>query len=351
MLKKSGHVIASFIISIIFIWGVGYQFKSTLLSFDLDPTLKKYIHTPHIVYKHRDEGWARTYKGKYGINAIEDITEDKRRKIIIWGDSYVEAHQVEDNEKMPQVLTAILEKSYDGLMAFGVGMSSDSVADYYFDIPKYEKLVDSVVGHFIIITLSEDILPDQKTDRIRGVFSSNPYRLELFEWKPRYQEIKKTLNRYGLNFIWEPVKSLVSGRPLRFVPAAGVKPEETRGAEEIYTDASRKEAWAFLFRRLREQTNLPIVLVYCPVMPKIENGNLILVDPDLKNVRLFANEALKNGIDFIDISSLFVDYYKKTGELPIGFANYRPGHGHFNIAGHRIVAEFIFEYIKRNMDI
>ncbi|MCD6578371.1 hypothetical protein J7L48_02745, partial [bacterium] len=137
----------------------------------------KMIHSPNIVYKHRSEGIAKTYKGLFGINAIEDITKDSRKKIAVWGDSYVEAHQVNDNKKMPQVITSKLSNKGLGenLICFGVGMSGDSVADYYFDIPKYEQLTKNIISHFIVIANIRDILPNQSTDIIRGIFKSNPF--------------------------------------------------------------------------------------------------------------------------------------------------------------------------------
>ena len=44
------------------------------------------------------------------------------------------------------------------LMCFGIGMSGDSVGDYYFEIPKYENIAKPILTHLILITSIEDIL-------------------------------------------------------------------------------------------------------------------------------------------------------------------------------------------------
>ncbi len=133
--------IAAFVVSFAFIWIVGYLFCNSLLYVEFDKTLDKFVNAHGLIYRHRSEGVATTYKGRFGINAIEDIRDTKQEKLVVWGDSFVEAHQVDDPLKIPQRVTQrLVERGLgDKAMAFAVGMSGDSVADYYFDLPKYEK--------------------------------------------------------------------------------------------------------------------------------------------------------------------------------------------------------------------
>ena len=151
------------------------------ISYQYDSLLSKYVHYPDRIIKFRSEGWATTYVGQHGVNAISDISKDGRIKICVWGDSYIEAFQVNDEEKLPQVLTSFLsENNYPNLMAFGVGMSGYSVADYYFNIPRYERVVPSIAMHLIILTDFDDTLPKRvhAADVGRGYVLENPYRLE-----------------------------------------------------------------------------------------------------------------------------------------------------------------------------
>lgn len=84
-------LLCSFIVSVLFIWLVGYFFCDSLRPFKYDVELGKFIHTPHTLYKQRSEGFAKTYKGLFGINSIPDISKVEGDKIVVWGDSYVEA--------------------------------------------------------------------------------------------------------------------------------------------------------------------------------------------------------------------------------------------------------------------
>ena len=170
---------------------MGIFFLASLTSYEFEPKLNKYIHTSNTIHKNRSEGWSTTSVGKYNINAVPDITKIKGPKIALWGDSYVEAWQVNDNEKMPQVITSLLNQQEIDLFCFGIGASGDSVADYYFDMPEYEQLAQTTAAHFIIITNFTDILPDQKSDKKNGVFKSNPFRLEYIKCEPEFSENQK----------------------------------------------------------------------------------------------------------------------------------------------------------------
>ena len=281
----------SFFLSVLFIWIVGYYFCDSLVCYQYNERLMKFIHLPDTVYKHRSEGVAKTYKGLFGVNAIEDITKDSRDKIVIWGDSYVEAHQVNDQDKIPQVVTAKLSGKglKENLMSFGVGMSGDSVADYYFDIPKYEQLTKNIVSHYIVIANIKDTLPDQLTDDKRGIFKSNPFRLCQDIWHLKHQKIKKILNDLHLYFIWEPIKSaLLSVNQLSFT--LGTRNHDSNikeSGELVYPDKYLNDAWSFLFKKLREQTELPIFFVYCPAIPKIQGGKVAVNDKDVNQIVVF----------------------------------------------------------------
>ncbi len=93
------------------------------------------------------------YKGLFGINAIEDTSLDNRKTISTRGDSFVESHHTDERNIIPQVATRELSDKGIGkdLMCFGIGMTGNSVADYYYNIPKHKQL-KSIVSHFIVIT-------------------------------------------------------------------------------------------------------------------------------------------------------------------------------------------------------
>jgi hypothetical protein len=352
------HISSSLCVSIIFIWIIGYFFCDSLIYYEYCPELNKFIHAPFVTHKQRSEGIASTRKGQFGVNAINNITNDRRKKIIIWGDSFVESHQVNDEDKIPQVITKKLVEINtnshinSSIMSFGVGMSGDSVADYYFDIPEYEALTQPVEAHFIIITNINDILPDQSSDTKRGLFKSNPFRIYQDQWQPKFQRIKKILNNAGLYFIWQPVRaSLSSLKEISFIP---IPKKQKKNLKEIACSDSEefmKSSWEFLFSRLKKQTSKPVIFVYCPDVPRIKKNTIIKEDTYKQQMKLFSEIADKYNISFLNLSGEFVNFYETTGLFPRGFANSKPSEGHFNRYGHEIVAEIITEYIRKTGNI
>jgi hypothetical protein len=337
------------LLSIIFIWMVGYFFCDSLIYYQFDERLMKFIPSPNIVYKHRSEGIAKTYKGSFGINAIYDITKDNREKIVVWGDSYIEAHQVNDENKISQVVTTKLSQIVIGknLMCFGVGMSGDSVADYYFDIPKYEQLIPDIVSHFIVISDIIDTLPDQSNNKVRAHFRSNPFMLYQDEWRPKYQTVKKRLADFHLYFLWEPIKSiLLHTNKLRFMPVIQNHSSQGKYMKNIvYSDKFLFDSWSFLFKKLRKQSELPIALIYCPEIPKVKEGKISFKDNYAREIALLTKIAKHYEIPVLNATEPFISFYKRTGLFPRGFSNSKPSEGHFNEYGHKIVSEIIITQI------
>jgi len=328
------------------------MFSDSPVIYKYDKLLNKYVYYPATHIKWRSEGWGNTVVGKHGVNAITDITKHSQAKVCIWGDSYVEAHQVDDDEKMSQILNALLaENKYRNLIAFDVGMSGHEIADYYFDIPRYEKIVPSITAHFIVLTNFNDTLPKTKPtgeERV-GVFLENPHRLALRQnFKPKYHRFKYLLYKYSVYFIWEPVRRFLSAE-IRFVPGTRQMVSDKKSAK-TYPEI-REEAWTFLLTKLHFQTRKPIVFVYCPPIPTIIKGQIIHIEPDAELKKDFAKLANVHQIKFIDVSDRFIKSYQDHGSFPRGFSNSRPSEGHFNAVGHKIVAQAIFDFIKDNTDV
>ncbi len=343
------------LVSILFIWFVGFLFCDSLRPFVYDRALEKYIHTPGTIYNQRSEGFATTRKGLFGVNGISDISQIRKKKIVVWGDSYVEAHQVEDAEKMPQVVTLNLARKEldDEFICFGVGMSGDSVADYYFEIPRYEMVINGIVAHYIFITGLRDILPDQPTDDKKGLFNANPLRLHEDDWKPKFQKLKIVFATLHMSFVWRPLVSLPGVmKQLRFAPGMQVrklqkKTDKVRG--ESVSDAFRISSYHFLLKSLRAQTTHQLTFVYAPSMPKIQNGKILRNDHNATQIDLFRKIATQYDIEVLDTGDAFLRFYEKTRLFPRGFVSTEPGAGHLNKYGHAIVAAAIADhFVNKN---
>jgi hypothetical protein len=234
-------------------------------------------------------------------------------------------------------------------MCFGVGMAGDSIADYYFDIPKYEKIAKNVSAHFIVFTSIEDILPDQPTDGKRGLFKAEPLRLVHDHWAPSFQNEKRMLNKLGLYFVWTPFHRFISNiKTLDFMPKIQ-RTDDEKIKSDSKNNASLSASWHFLLSELKKQTDKPIVFIYCPQIPKIEGSEIIYKDDNHKYISDFTKIAATYGITVLNAASEFNKFYNKTGLFPRGFDNSRPGDGHFNKHGHEIVSRLISDYILVNI--
>ena len=73
----------SLLLSIVIIWCLGQLTCNSLLVFEYDPLLNKYVYEFDRDFRHRSEGWGKTLIGKHGINAICDIRSITGKKIAI----------------------------------------------------------------------------------------------------------------------------------------------------------------------------------------------------------------------------------------------------------------------------
>lgn len=353
MASKKYPWILGLILSCLFIWGIAAIFHDSTSPWFFDRELGILVHPSHYTYRHRSEGWGMTHYGAYGIGGIPDAASDPRAKILIWGDSYVAAHGVNDQDKMAQQLSHLFSRNRIPVLAVGIGFSGASMADYYFRMPRYEKLLSSVRGHFIMIAQpDEDIVPDrQEQGQSRFLRISEPPGFALHEAHQQVlpqQKLKMRLSMSYLDFIIILKKRVANIKP-RFAPTIQrVSAKAESGDHVPFTSpADEKRAFAFLCHSLRSQTTLPLTMVYLPRIPRIEQGKIVFTDPFAKRMATFARICREHNIGFLNLGGSFIHLYEESGRFPRGFANSRPGQGHLNRHGHGLVAQALYEYAKK----
>ena len=331
------------LISVGLVWIISYFFVDTLnLRAAWEPAIHRWTYAAGTIHRHRSEGWGTSHIGKYDINGIPDITSLRVPVVVIWGDSHVEAWQVDDSAKAAQALTALFDAREEAIVGVGIGRSGESVADYYFKIPQYEEICPKIAVHFVLLTDFDDVMPDHQK-AFHAVFESRPtLRLVDDSSRPHFMRAVGILRACNMDFAWYLLTSLKDVK-LRFALGPN-RVSETNVVSD--KGCEPKAAWSFLLSRIRKQTTAPIVFVYCPHIPVIRDGTVIYDDPDATLVRLFEQECLRNGVGFLDMTDRFRKYYRKTGRFPRGFANSRPSEGHFNEAGQYLIAEAIFAFVS-----
>jgi lysophospholipase L1-like esterase len=324
-----------------------------LVPVEYDPALGKFMYTPNTYIRWRQEGWATTFVGKHNTYGIRDIDKNELSKIVIWGDSAVEAFQVPDASKMSQQVSEMFYRTGHEFLGLGIAQSANSLADYIVDLREYESLIPNILSHYIVLSnLKDDTLPNRNTHTNRSKFLYNN-NFSIVESKNigSYQKVYNQLSKYKLRMI-----SYFFGKVSRYrvqLPWNSTKAFEIDAQAEEKLSYNKLEAWEFIFGELRKQSNKPITLVYTPKTPTIRNGKIILKESSEieKDKLIIARICRRHNIDFIDLTENFNGYFLKTLKFPRGFANTFPGRGHFNVDGHRIVAEAIFSHeLSRDAD-
>jgi len=106
-----------------FIYLSSWFFHDSIVPWVWNAEIHQYTHPAGHIHRMRSEGWGTTHLGRFGIAAIPDVTREHKKKVLIWGDSYVEAWQVDDQEKMAQSLTRIFDKHRLDWLAVGIGQA------------------------------------------------------------------------------------------------------------------------------------------------------------------------------------------------------------------------------------
>jgi len=361
---------AGFGASLVSIWGITAIFTVNFIPETWIPELERNVPAPGWTYDYRGESWARTRFGEFGLAGVQNIREESSPKIFIWGDSFIRAVHVDDHHKTHAQLARSLRK--DGglaLEAISIGQDWWSLPDYFFRIPDYEGAIDGCVLHVVHLFTLEDTLPDRYPGARTSLFLSKPeYRFEKFD--NEYQELEKPITNHPLRdfayrsrlqfFLKLRTRSLKLARleGLRFRPGIQLKAsageeKDTLNWDELkrpdwVTGESPVEAWRFGLQSLKQITDRPILFVYAPVTPCLENGKVLEENPEAEMAATFAEFCDSIGIGFVSLETSFLEFWRRTGKLPRGFPTSRPGEGHYNEDGHRLVAEAIHTWIREN---
>ena len=350
-----------FVFSFVFIWVVAFFFTDMPFGMSWDQGAKKYTAKAGDVARWRSEGWGTTTAGPCGVKGRSTLPPQAAEKIAIWGDSHVEALQVNDRDTMGNVLTGLFQAGSMDVYGLNIGDSGLSAADYYYNLAEFERCVPNVRLHVILVCDMGDVSPGEQK-AVHAQFLSEPEpHLSPPSYKPsQYQHLTEMSRKTGLFFLLRLVYEAVN-QPLAFFPGTAAVPSgetDNRGGkagkdtkkETVPEDGGEelRRALAFLLRQLDSQADAPLAVVYCPHIPYLWEGAMVLEEAKAAQIAVLEQECRAAGIDFLDLRPVFVREYQENGVLPRGFPNSFPGRGHLNKAGHGLVARAIFDHLMES---
>jgi hypothetical protein len=349
-----GAVIASLLVGLVCPF-----FLSSLRVYEWCPELDDYVMKDGYVHRKRDEGWASTHYGPYGFNRMAGMVDTNSLAVMIWGDSFVEAHQVSDEYKtVCQVNKTLSEQGLPYLRALSVGRACWSVSDYYFKIPRYESLVNPVC-HFIVV--AEGGLKDLCPDEVTFLSKPAPRLVQRFLVDSTRSRVITDLYEWGLSDAllapWRAVRTLsAEWRKRRFSlgPRADADSAATvSGCNAPFTIGDPNvvlASWDFVLDALKSTTDKPIVLVLVPTGPHLEHGVISCADPQMPWRARLADLCQAKHIGCIDMTETLIDDYQWTGKLSRGTNNGLPDAGHLNVRGQWLLSQAICSYLTEHRD-
>lgn len=328
---------------------VGIRSKSSVPVFEWKEHAGVFQYHPEFVFRERREGTGETRFSPLGFSGRSDDPRPETPKIVIWGDSLVEALQVDDSAKLQNVLTeramAVGGKRFFQ-DAVGLGFGGTHGLDWLTLAQRYSPQLGDVRAHFVLLHDLSDLDPKEET-----LFHLSPQQWRQSQvqrdwpWRPRLAKCEAG----GLYYLIVQATSGQFGGDLRFTPgpvAVDVAAEEREFGAPDWTH----RRW--LLRQMSESLDAPLIVVWVPEAPRLVHGKIEFEDRrfpgQIERLRQMCDELM---IRFVDMQPVFDEHCLAHRELPRGFPNTFLGEGHLNEVGHRLVADRIWKACEEIADV
>jgi hypothetical protein len=344
-------------------------------------------YIPNAYYRHTKEGFSEGYFNSHGFRDYERTYEKAANtfRILVLGDSYVEALQVALSDAFPALLEKRLNE-HSTAMRFEVlnlGQSGFGTADEYMRYVNFgvKYSPDLVILAFLSGNDFQDnskffspeshlfyFAFDKNHNLVIDRSVIDNYQRSLALPKRLFQYLAR--KSYLVNLISERLyllrkeiwtnrfqKHFAESRP----QGMGQKLDELDGLNIYLPDPSEHWQEAFdltkalilKFRDSVEEHGARFVVVTltnaAQVHPHIQqrlNKTYGLPFDYGKPDRMLEEFAQQNGIPFLKLMPTFLEYHLKTGKYLHGFGSGEGGH--WNENGHCLAAEKIFEFLQEN---
>ena len=321
-------IFISSILAFIIIYLLGAFFLESCMEAIYDDTLQIACPRQGIKEYSRSENWCTNQYGKLGFEIHDEYKlNHNKNKILIYGDSYVEAKMLPWYQR---VQNQIQNDKYDVL---GIGCSGWSSIEFNDIMHRYKAIIKQDIMHVIILADINDVLPSENNS-----FTNR---------KPRLRQVKSNIFRrfvikYKANIIYHLYKKLISQK-LNF----NIK-EKNNFFKENYQALNNEHYWYEMLNVMKSNSpNGNLLFIYIPTVPRIHHNKLDFIDDSGDIAMAFQKACKDNNVGFINLVETEIRYYHETKRFCRGFPLSRPGEGHCNADGHRLIAQAIEEYINQ----
>ena len=178
------------------------------------------------------------------------------------------------------------------------------------------------------------------TERRRKILSGGAIILFVVSGKYFLKPFFIFLNLFHLNFVTDVVKKLyaLNGKYGRILQPVRPNHRESQKLEDELN---------YILNSMKTQLHSPVIIVYCPDIPRIKKGVVCRDNYESDNVKSLKNGAEARGFGFIDLTDVLLDLFDRKSIVARGFPNLGgPGFGHLNQVGIDTVFNHIANYLK-----
>jgi len=287
------------------------------------------------------EGYGRTtYVGDGEIASPSDTGA----VIVVLGDSHTEALQVDDATKFVSVAESELRRRGRLFNLRNLGFSGGTMADYV-------RVGPSVMSRYhpalVVIQLSSaDFGPE----------TFDPSHVNHFAREAngslRLVHLDMRVGSPSLGARIKNASALINYGQLRYLRIAERRAHTAGPHGGVDTAPADTIRWDTVPTQLEllhsAYPDVPVILLLLPFVPRLEARAIMTDDPEYERTVETVRRSIRDfpGWQVIDPLPAFRSLAGR-GVLPRGFSNTRPGLGHLNEIGHRIVAERLADTIDK----
>lgn len=305
------------------------------------------------------EGFGSCYTDNLGFNN-DYINEKKGKKyrIVVLGDSFTEAMHVNRDDNYISLLSEKLNKNSDNFEVYNLGISGRSIADYIGFANDYlNKLSPDLV---VVQVRVDDFQLNTNCDFYKIVKNEGSYKTEKCvrgnQMRDKFKILRDNSGWFrpiiGYSFMrLEPsIKSVIlfKSKIMKFF-----NNQDFVGAEKNKNKNNNKTNEDFIawqLEKMKEKYEDNLVFLNISMVPVINNNEVVLHEKEDKSFlkKIINDESKKRNINLLDTEEEFITYFKENNELPFGFYNTKPGTGHLNEGGHKIIANMLYDFLSKN---
>lgn len=302
----------------------------------VDPALGELVNAPGVARWGR-EGHGTSHWLEHGLRGTRPPQPELPRVLVV-GDSFTEALQVDDAETFTHVAEARLSDQGRNVQVLNAGFSGRSAADHVALAPTYRPLIAPV---WTVVAMTDSDLTTDAWDVTKTHFERAGQELRVVRVPPRPRQgaerllgelrRRSSLLDYSMVRLGELREVSEREAPLfraaDVAPAAGASPLEDRSFPvEDAVDA--------LIAAHQGRLSILWLSSFDPAAPARSTPVETRV----------AAQAAARGIGFVATRARFDTLERRA---PFGFADSGYNQGHLNLHGHRIAGELLAEEIVR----